>query len=150
MKNMLICCMFTLIATAIFTGCSNEQAQPLDPAEWKENMRKSQQVEVKEWDDTMPTFTMTEDEEIQTFVDILDVDTWEPAQVPDKAEKEKQFILYQEPTRRLGEAKANQSELQAIASIVTYRDAPYIELQISDWTTGFTVSESAAESLNGF
>lgn len=111
---------------------------------------KSQKIVAEKLNGDSSSITMTEEEEIQKFIDRLEIDTWEQTTTPRKAEKETRYILYQEATKHLGEGKSDKTNFKEIAQIIIYKDTPYIDMQIKDWTISFKVPERVVKSLGNF
>lgn len=92
--------------------------------------------------------TIDNKDDINVFVNKLKIDKWGIVDIPSNATKRNIYKLYQEGTVKLGESNTNEKELKQIASIITYKDSPYIKFRTKKLSFSFKVPKDVAEYLS--
>lgn len=92
--------------------------------------------------------TITDSQEIKSFVDKLKIDKWKLEELPADTNKASEYVMYQKDTIHFGETSKNNTELNESAHIVTYEDIPYIDLKIKKFNMSFKVPGDVAKYLS--
>ncbi|MDQ0882096.1 hypothetical protein [Peribacillus sp. V2I11] len=87
-------------------------------------------------------------EDVNEFVNTLEVDKWSIVDIPSNSTKGYIYKMYQEDTVKLGEPNTDKKELKQIATIITYKDSPYIEFKNKKLNLNFKVPKDVAEYLS--
>jgi hypothetical protein len=139
-----VCMIFIFVSVLLF-GCSNEKKDlKEDPG-----LDKSQKIEVSSEENPELVLSVIDNQdEVSEFVNTLEVDKWRIVDTPSKSTKGYIYKMYQEDTVKLGEPKTDKKELKQIATIITYKDIPYIELRTKKLQLNFKVPKDVAEYLS--
>ncbi|MCM3170319.1 hypothetical protein [Peribacillus frigoritolerans] len=138
-------CMIFIFVSVLFFGCSNEKKDlKEDPG-----LNKSQKIEVSsEENPDLVLSVIDNQDEVSEFVNTLEVDKWRIVDNPPNSTKEYIYKMYQEDTVKHGEPNTDKKELKQIATIITYKDSPYIELRTKKLHLNFKVPKDVAEYLS--
>ncbi|PAD67546.1 hypothetical protein CHH83_18510 [Bacillus sp. 7586-K] len=85
-------------------------------------------------------------EEIIEFVRSLKVDKWVNEDTPTNAEQEYIYEMYQEDTHKPGDSQ--EKKLEEIATVITYKNSPYISFTAKELNVSFKVPEEVAKELS--
>lgn len=138
MKRHLI--LLALLFLLPLTGCSSENDSDLSASD----LQKAQAIAVIAPDGSIRQ-TITEQGAINDFVDVLDIDHWELADLPADASIIGQFGLSQEKTIHFGE-QSNDGKLYDVATITLY-DTPNLRINLLSFNFDFAIPDSAHEKL---
>ncbi|WP_147554231.1 hypothetical protein [Bacillus testis] len=117
---------FMLLIAAIglslfLVGCSKEKDDF--------GIGKAQKIEVVSADNPEVVLHVIENkDEVHGFVEKLKINKWSAEDLPSDATKGAMYKLYQEDTVKLGESKTDEKGLKQIATMITYKDRPFIKL----------------------
>ncbi|MCK1985668.1 MULTISPECIES: hypothetical protein [Peribacillus] len=138
-------CLICIFVSVLFFGCSNEKKDlKEDPG-----LDKTQKIEVSsEENPDLVLSVIDNQDEVSEFVNTLEIDKWRIADAPSTSTREYIYKMYQEDTVKLGESKTDKKELEQIATIITYKDSPYIELRTKKLHLNFKVPKDVAEYLS--
>lgn len=128
----------------LLCGCQS----PADTAVDAQELKKAQQIEVIPAGETDAIETITDRQEIEDFVQVLDTSGWLPQSLPDGAQPIGSFQLAQEATRHPGETEHDDT-LHDIATLTLY-DGGLLELNMAGIGMGFSLPEAAANSLAAY
>lgn len=134
---------------SVLAGCNveNKKADSDDLAANFENVQKMEVISPKESDSIS---TITDNEDIADFTEALKMSEWEMVDVPSDAIMGKQFELYKQETIKFGESSDDKKELKHVASIITYMDTPYVDLQLKTFKLSFKIPEDVHEYLSKY
>ena len=121
---------------------------PADDAVDAQELKKSHQIEVIPAWETDAAATITDLQEIEDFVEVLDTSDWRPQSLPDGARALGSFRLSQEATRHPGETEHDDT-LHPIATLTLY-DGGLLELDMAGIGMGFSLPDTAAGSLAAY
>ncbi|NGY89581.1 hypothetical protein F3K44_02635 [Bacillus megaterium] len=77
------------------------------------------------------------------------MDKWNVAEIPADAKKENVYKMYQEGTAKLGEtSNKGKKELKQVATIITYKGIPYIDVEIKNLNLKLKVPNDVSEYLS--
>ncbi|PCD05804.1 hypothetical protein CMV16_20740 [Peribacillus simplex] len=138
-------CMLLIFVSVFLFGCSNEKKDlKEDPG-----LDKSEKIEVSsEENPDLVLSVIDNQDEVSEFVNTLEIDKWRISDAPSTSTKEYMYKMYQEGTVTLGEKKTDKKKLKQIATIITYKDSPYIELRTKKLHLNFKVPKDVAEYLS--
>ncbi|MGE7610333.1 hypothetical protein ACQKML_27745 [Peribacillus frigoritolerans] len=137
-----ICMIFIFVSVLLF-GCSNEKKDLKEDPE----LYKSQKIEVSSEENPDVVLSVIDNQdEVSEFVNTLEINKWRIADTP--STKEYMYKMYQEDTVKLGKPNTDKKELKQIATIITYKDSPYIELRTKKLHLNFKVPKDVAEYLS--
>ncbi|UZW14683.1 hypothetical protein OSC52_02220 [Clostridium pasteurianum] len=94
-------------------------------------MIKSDKIEIKSIDSSSVISTVTDQKYIDQFVKNLKIQQWQMTSLPDNSEVQYEYVL--------NNGKAN---------IITFKDIPYVQLEIKGFNFTFKVPEDVANYLN--
>ena len=139
-----VCMIFIFVSVLLF-GCSNEKKDLKgDPG-----LDKSQKIEVSSEENPELVLSVIDNQdEVGEFVNTLEVDNWRIVDTPPNSTKGYIYKMYQEDTVKLGEPNTDEKGLKQIATIITYKDSPYIELRTKKLHLYFKVPKDVAEYLS--
>jgi hypothetical protein len=142
MKKILMMCMVSMLF--LLASCNAEDSN------WAGSFEKAQKLEITSLDGSEVIATMTEKQELTTFVEALKLEGWEMKQVPAEAVEHRKYKLYQPDTITLAESSKGNEELKEVATLTTYENVPYIDLRILgfDTTLSFRIPEEVATYLS--
>ena len=113
------------------------------------NLEKAQKIEVLSVDNQKSVLNViTSKTDINEFVHSLQMDKWRIKDIPLNVTREKIYKMYQEDTTKLGESSTDKKELKQIATIITYKDSPYITFKIKKLNLSFKVPKDVEEYLS--
>jgi hypothetical protein len=138
-------CMLLIFVSVLLFGCSNEKKDlKEDPG-----LDKSQKIEVSsEENPELVLSVINNQDEVNEFVNTLEINNWRIVDTPSTSTKEYIYKMYQEDTVKLGEPNTDEKGLKQIATIITYKDSPYIELRTKKLYLNFKVPKDVAEYLS--
>lgn len=137
--------MIFIFVSVLLFGCSNEKKDlKEDPG-----LDKSQKIEVSSKENPELVLSVIDNqEEVSEFVNTLKINKWRIVDTPSTSTKKYIYKMYQEDTVKLGEPNTDEKELKQIATIITYKDSPYIELRTKKLHLNFIVPKDVAEYLS--
>ncbi|MED3712454.1 hypothetical protein P4502_25090 [Peribacillus frigoritolerans] len=138
-------CMLLIFVSVFLFGCSNEKK------DLKENpgLDKSEKIEVSSEENPELVLSVIDNQdEVNEFVNTLEINKWRIVDTPSTSTKEYIYKMYQEDTVKLGEPNTDEKGLKQIATIITYKDSPYIELRTKKLQLNFKVPKDVAEYLS--
>jgi hypothetical protein len=138
-------CMLLIFVSVFLFGCSNEKK------DLKENpgLDKSEKIEVSSEENPELVLSVIDNQdEVNEFVNTLEINKWRIVDTPSTSTKEYIYKMYQEDTVKLGEPNTDEKGLKQIATIITYKDSPYIELRTKVLDLYFKVPKDVAEYLS--
>ncbi|MCK2020350.1 hypothetical protein [Peribacillus frigoritolerans] len=138
-------CMLLIFVSVFLFGCSNEKK------DLKENpgLDKSEKIEVSSEENPELVLSVIDNQdEVNEFVNTLEINKWRIVDTPSTSTKEYIYKMYQEDTVKLGEPNTDEKGLKQIATIITYKDSPYIELRTKKLDLYFKVPKDVAEYLS--
>jgi hypothetical protein len=138
-------CMLLIFVSVLLFGCSNEKKDlKEDPG-----LDKSQKIEVSSEENPELVLSVIDNQdEVNEFVNTLEINNWRIVDTPSTSTKEYIYKMYQEDTVKLGEPNTDEKGLKQIATIITYKDSPYIELRTKKLYLNFKVPKDVAEYLS--
>lgn len=137
--------MLLIFVSVFLFGCSNEKK------DLKENpgLDKSEKIEVSSEENPELVLSVIDNQdEVNEFVNTLEINKWRIVDAPSSSTKEYIYKMYQEDTVKLGEPNTDEKGLKQIATIITYKDSPYIELRTKVLDLYFKVPKDVAEYLS--
>ncbi|WHY13467.1 hypothetical protein QNH16_22345 [Peribacillus frigoritolerans] len=140
-------CMLLIFVSVFLFGCSNEKK------DLKENpgLDKSEKIEVSSEENPELVLSVIDNQdEVNEFVNTLEINKWRIVDTPSTSTSTKEYIykMYQEDTVKLGEPNTDEKGLKQIATIITYKESPYIELRTKKLDLYFKVPKDVAEYLS--
>ncbi len=138
-------CMLLIFVSVFLFGCSNEKK------DLKENpgLDKSEKIELSSEENPELVLSVIDNQdEVNEFVNTLKINKWRIVDTPSTSTKEYIYKMYQEDTVKLGEPNTDEKGLKQIATIITYKDSPYIELRTKKLDLYFKVPKDVAEYLS--
>ncbi|MEB2494513.1 hypothetical protein SOP93_25845 [Peribacillus frigoritolerans] len=138
-------CMLLIFVSVLLFGCSNEKK------DLKEDPRlyESEKIEVSSEENPELVLSVIDNQdEVGEFVNTLEINKWRIVDTPSTSTKEYIYKMYQEDTVKLGEPNTDEKGLKQIATIITYKDSPYIELRTKKLDLYFKVPKDVAEYLS--
>src|SRR5690625_911955 len=136
-----------LTVIVVCIGCSKE-AKGLEE---DIQLEAAERIDITVADDPEKVWKVIENpEEINRFVDVLQVEQWELSELPDGAVVEHMYELFQTETVKLGESQQDNNELTKVGTIISNEDIPYLELQMKHLTLHFKVPKEVATSLSDY
>ncbi|WP_350301389.1 hypothetical protein [Peribacillus frigoritolerans] len=144
MKKVCMKLIFAFSVSIFLFGCSIEKEDKKDPG-----LDKSQKIEVSSEENPELVLNVIDNQDdVNEFVNTLEVDKWSIVDIPSNSTKGYIYKMYQEDTVKLGEPNTDKKELIQIATIITYKDSPYIELKTKKLNLNFKVPKDVAEYLS--
>lgn len=139
--------MFLLVISlsVLLVGCSTEKKN--DNKSVDDSFENTQKVEVISSGSSDVT-TISDDNEIKNFVDVLKIDEWDLEDIPSGATEGKTFKIYQKDTIKLGESEDQNEDLNEVATLTTYKDVPNVEFNVKGLSFSFKVPKDVTEYLN--
>ena len=143
MKKILI----TLVAIlTLLCGCQvNENTNASD---YGDDIAKAQEISVVSAASSEVLETISSKDDIEHFIQTLDLEKWKFTTLPDNAAEIGSFRFAQEETIKYTQTDTD-GELHTVATITLY-DGSYIGFETGNLNMTFKVSEAAAEYLNGY
>ncbi|MEC0347584.1 hypothetical protein [Peribacillus frigoritolerans] len=138
-------CMLLIFVSVLLFGCSNAKKDlKEDPG-----LDKSQKIEVSSEENPELVLSVIDNQdEVNEFVNTLEINKWRIVDTPPNSTKGYIYKMYQEDTVKLGEPNTDEKGLKQIATIMTYKDSPYIELRTKKLQLNFKVPKDVAEYLS--
>ncbi|YCI76405.1 hypothetical protein M1D47_22955 [Bacillus sp. R1-10] len=139
-----VCMIFIFVSVLLF-GCSNEKKNlKEDPG-----LDKSEKIEVSSEENPELVLSVIDNQdEVNEFVNTLEINKWRIVDTPSTSTKEYIYKMYQEDTVKLGEPNTDEKGLEQIATIITIKDSPYIELRTKKLHLNFKVPKDVTEYLS--
>ena len=117
-----------------------------DIADYGEDIKKTQKITVKDAESLEEIADITGAEEIQDFVEHLDISEWKLKNIPESAKPDREYNFSQQKTVKLGETEKDDN-LYPVCSIITYKDMLYMTLSAGGVTMDFEVPQSVCDYL---
>lgn len=145
MKKTLWMFLFVLSLSILAIGCSTGTTK--DDGNIDERFDNMQKIEVSAADDSTVT-SISENQELEGFVEALKIEAWDPAELPANAEEGNAFKLFQEDTVKMFDSKKKERKLSEVAVLITYNDTPYVTFSTKGFSFHFNVPNDVTEYLN--
>lgn len=145
MKKNSLMLLLTVSLAILLMGCSLGKEK--DDSGIVDSLGETQKIEVIAADSSDVIITISDDDDIGNFVDALKIEDWDSADIPSEATKGERFKMYQVDTIKQGES-ANNKDLNRVATMTSYKDVPYIEFSLKNFSLDFKVPEEVYEYLN--
>ena len=142
MKKYII--LLSVVIVSLLTGCKSKES---NENSYAESLSKSQKIEIK-MIDSSEIYLIDEKEDIETFIKNIKVDSWELDESPEEMETEREFIFYQKPTKELSDGSKSKNKLIEAAKLITYKDVPYVNFTIENFSLTFQIPEEIGQYLN--
>ncbi|MGG4268411.1 hypothetical protein [Peribacillus simplex] len=145
MKKVCMIFIFVFSITILLFGCSNEKE------DMKEDfgLEKIQKIEVSSVENPELILNVIDNKDgVNEFVNTLKVDKWIIMDSPSSVTKENTYKMFQEDTVKLGESNTDEKELKQVATIITYKDSPFINFKTKKLNFSFKVPKDVAEYLS--
>lgn len=94
-------------------------------------MIKSDKIQIKSTDNSSIISTVTDQKYIDQFVKDLKIQQWEMSSLPENSEVQYEYVLN-----------------NGNASIITFKDIPYVQLKVKRFNFTFKVPEDVSKYLN--
>ena len=132
------------VCVLIFCGC---QGGEMDETMLMYTDELSKVNEIDIIPDDIPDIveTLSSGEELEQFVETLDLSQWKESALSQEAEKSGTFSL-----REITSVDAEQTDVRCIGEIFVYKSVPYVSVRIADTTVSFEVPQETAEYLNSY
>lgn len=148
MKKGLMMFLIAVIVSTLLVGCSTEKSN--DDNSLTGNFENTQKIEVISSDDSDIITTISDDKDIDNFVDALKMDDWdwESVDIPSEAIEGNTFKIYRKDAAKLSWSKKKKDNLNEVATMTTYKNVPYIKFNLKSFSFNFQVPEEVHEYLN--
>lgn len=93
--------------------------------------------------------TISETEEIESFVLSLALEDWTMSKLPEQAEAQAKFILNIQETVKLGQSEDDVKSITG-AELTTYRDSDYVTINLAGFDLTFQAPGASIDYLNSF
>ncbi len=147
--SLALACLALCLALA---GCGRQGAAE-DPADALASLEKAQEVAVVDPATGETVATLTDDEDLQDFVESLDPDHWTLSDVGtpegDGETPDASFVLSQESTLHLGEREEDR-KMEETCRMDLYAGGSRLTVTILGVPLSFTVPETVTEALLGY
>lgn len=144
MKKSMVMFLFFVSVSILLIGCVRGEDD--DESSITDNFENTQRVEVISTDGLNIT-TISDESEIESFVDALKIDEWDSADIPQGSTEGKTFKMYQKETLKLGDSENQKDNLNEVAIMTTYKDAPYVKFSLKSFSFNFKVPTEVAGYL---
>ncbi|HHY74313.1 MAG TPA: hypothetical protein GX497_14030 [Bacillus bacterium] len=146
MRKVYLTAIFILSLSIILIGCSKEKEDTKDNF----GFEKTQKIEMYSVENPESALSIIDNkDDINDFVNRLKTHKWSVEDIPSNATESNFYKMYQQDTIKLGENNINEKELKQIATIITYKDSPYIKFQTKNLDFSFKVPKDVTEYLSG-
>ncbi|MFD1412330.1 hypothetical protein [Oceanobacillus jeddahense] len=145
MKKGIMIFLLVISVSFLIMGCSAGEEN--DGSSVADSLENTQKVEVTSLESSDAT-TISDNNDIEEFVDALKVDEWELEDIPSEASEDKTFKMYQQDTVKLGESENQNDDLNEVATMTTYKDVPNVKFDVESLSLSFKVPDEVAEYLN--
>lgn len=139
MKKSLMLFLVAGIISTLLVGCRTENVGDLE---------ETQKIEIISSDDSSVFTTISDNKDIENFVDALKMDDWESVDLPTEAIEGKTFKFYQKSAAKLNLPKKQKDNLNEVATMTTYENVPYIKFNLKKISFNFKVPKKTHEYLN--
>ncbi len=132
-----------LLCAALLDGCQVVDRGGFD----KDTISKAQRIEITNAATGEEIRVLETEEDIDAFVEAVNVGGWQLAEEPEGGVREGAFTLYQQSSVRalIGEGEERIVEL---CTLFSYQDAAYLTIGTGFLDITFSIPESAAEYLH--
>jgi hypothetical protein len=134
-----------LFSIILLVACSDNQEADLDTT-----FKGTQKIDVIYPQNNEILTTIADEKDIADFVKHLRLDNWKIEKTPADAIVEKEFKLYQTETVKLDKSNSDKKELKENGQFITYKDIPYVDLQINKIKFSFKVPEEVWNYLSDY
>lgn len=136
------------ICMILLCGCRSNGGEDTN-SDYYAEFSKAQEIRINSVDASDIVKTLNTKEELNHFINALDMEHWELKSLPQNAEKSGIFSMFQEETLKFGQTKTD-GELHRVCEIYSYKDQPYVTLKISGMKMTFEVSDDVEDYLNSY
>lgn len=145
MKRLLFIVVLCII---LLCGCRSNGGEDAHSNYYAE-VSKAQEIRIHSVDASDIVKTLNTKEELEYFINALDMEHWELKSLPENAEISGIFSMFQEETLKFGQTKTD-GELHKVCEIDSYIDQPYVTMELSGITMTFKVPDDVEEYLNSY
>ena len=131
-------------------GCSSKKSMEEKDVIGLNTLKKAQKIEKIDAKSKKVMHTIKKAEDIETFIENLDLDKDEwtiASDTPENLEEKYIYRYYMAPTIKNGEENKKQ-ELEKVLDLVTYGDKNYATLKIEEVSVTFKIPDGAMVYLN--
>ena len=148
MKKGLMMFLTAIIVSTLLVGCSTEKKN--DDNSLTGNFENTQKIEVISSDDSDIITTISDDKDIENFVDALKMDDWDwdSVDIPSEATEGNIFKIYRKDAAKLTWSNKKKDNLNEVATMTTYKNVPYIKFSLKSFSFNFKVPEEVHDYLN--
>ncbi len=136
-----------LSVVALCIGCSKEAAG----MEENIQLEATERIDITLADNLDEVWEVVDSsEDINRFVEALQVDQWKLTELPNEAVVEHMYEMVQADTIKFGESQQDNENVREVGTIITYEDIPYLELQMQNLTLHFKIPKEVATFLSDY
>ncbi len=148
MKKGLMMILIVVIVSTLLVGCSTGKKN--DDSSIAGSFEKTQKIEIISSDDSDIIKTISDNKDIENFVDALKMDDWdwEPVELPSEAIKGNTFKMYRKDAAKFSWSRKQKDNLNEVATMTSYKNVPYIKFSLKSFSFNFKVPEEVHEYLN--
>ncbi|MFD0769330.1 hypothetical protein ACFQZ1_10700 [Bacillus sp. CGMCC 1.60114] len=129
MKKICMLLIFVFSISILLIGCNKEKEKM--PENSNIGLEKTGKIEIVSADNPESILKVIDNkDDVTEFVNKFEFDKWSIADIPSNAIKKNIYNMYQEETVKLGESNSDEKKFKQIATITTYKDSPYITLNL--------------------
>ncbi|GAB4074714.1 hypothetical protein GCM10028778_22170 [Barrientosiimonas marina] len=148
-KNVILIFVFIISILLLVSGCSTDNKND-DKKSWTGDFKKAQKIKVISTKDSKVIKSISNEEDIKDFVNSLELDDWELADIPSNSEEGIIFEFYQEDTIKFGDSIKMNDDLNKVATMTAYSDSPYVNFNIKDFSFNFEIPKNICKYLNDY
>lgn len=134
-------CLMILILTACNLTPKSETSE-----DSMNDIDQTDQVKISFFEDQETLKTISTDKEIKDFVNNLEIENWEVSKQPSNSSKDLVYDMYRQETVKL--FHSGDRKMIEAGNITTYKDIPYIELNLKGFSFTFEVPQHVADYLS--
>lgn len=133
MKKRTVLILLSVFMLCLFTGCQGRDTE----FKYNEDLDKAQKIEIIDASSNQVKSAITKKEDIEKFVNDLNIDSWSiKVDLPEGLKEKEIYRYYMEPTTKAGEEDMHNA-LEKVLDLITYEDDNYITIKIEDINISF-------------
>ena len=140
--------MMLLLILTVACACGNGDEDESYNSDWQGTLEASQGVQIEGAQDGVVFATYSEEAEIKEFMNSLEIDNWESADIPEDGKKEFIVKFYRQDTINPGENEEDVNGTQTVVgSITTFKGSSVISFESLGLNLGFKIPENAIQNI---